>query len=286
VRPRIEMAGTIYQVPTALNNIASVCGKEGESKRGKLRQQVERILSVGGYKQPALISYKRIVNELSDLPLESTGHFGGERGTNRLEACDALIVIGAPQPPKAALLDMAAMLYDTQTRPFRVVWSDREIVGFAGTPYGVAVGGYWDEPRLNTIVRQMREAELVQAINRARPLRRAVDVWLLTNVALGGVPVTLRTLAELFGAPDGVDPYQWPALEAWALDHLQRRPALSSAELAAYLQIAPPTARRYLSHLRAAHGYYEARVAPDGPGRPAYSITRHKELAAGETTCN
>jgi len=279
VRPNVAMAGTIYQVPAALNNMASVAGEQNAEKRGKLRQQVERIISANNYAHPALISYKRVVKELADLPLESTGHFGGERGTNRLEGCDALIVVGAPQPQASALIDMAAMLYDQQTRPFRAVWSDREIVAFDGTPYGYPIGVYWDEPALNMLVRQVREAELVQAINRARPLRRAVDVWLLTNVPLTGVPVTLRTLAQLFDAPDGVDPYGWPAFAAWAADQLQRRPSLSSADVADHLGIKAAAARRYLQHIRQAGCYYEARPSPTGRGRPAFAITRHEAFA-------
>jgi hypothetical protein len=279
VRPNVAMAGTIYQVPAALNNMASVAGDQNAEKRSKLRQQVERIITTNNYARPALISYKRVVKELADLPLESTGHFGGERGTNRLEGCDALIVVGAPQPQASALVDMAAMLYDTQTRPFRTVWSDREVVAFDGTPYGYPIGGYWDEPALNMLVRQVREAELIQAINRARPLRRAVDVWLLTNVPLSGVPVTLRTLAQLFDAPEGVDPYTWPAFAAWASDQLHRLPRLTSADVAAYANVSAATARRYLQHVRQSLDCYEARPATVGRGRPAFAITLHKELA-------
>jgi hypothetical protein len=279
VRLNLAMAGTIYQVPAALNNLTSVAGEQNSEKRGKLRQQVARILACNGYERPALISYKRVVQDLADLPLTSLGHFGGERGTNRLEDCDALIVLGAPQPQASALVDMAAMLYDAHMRPFRTVWSDREIVAFDGTPYGYPVGGYWDEPALQVLVKQTREAELVQAINRARPLRRPVDVWLLTNVPLSGVPVTLRTLAELFDAPEGVDPYTWASFETWALETLQRRPALSSADVVAHLGIQAAAARRYLKHLQQRHTLYEARATATGRGRPAFALTRHEALS-------
>lgn len=274
VRPRVALQGTVHQVTTALNNMGSVVGEQNSEKRRKLRAQVEHLITTRNYQAPALISYKSVVQELSDIALDSTGHFGAERGTNRLEACDVLFVIGAPQPQLRQMIDMAAMLYDERTTPFRALWSDREAVPYEGTPYGWPIGGYWDEPSLQVIVRQVREAELIQAIHRARPLRRSVDIWLLTNVPLPYVPVTLHDVREVFDAPLGVDMYAWPAFRRWVAEYLDTHEHLTTGAIAEHLSIQAGAARRYLDAVAQADGYVLLRVRGDGRGRPSLALAK------------
>ena len=254
--------------------MGSVVGEQNSEKRRKLRAQVEHLITTRNYQAPALISYKSVVQELSDIALDSTGHFGAERGTNRLEACDVLFVIGAPQPQLRQMIDMAAMLYDERTTPFRALWSDREAVPYEGTPYGWPIGGYWDEPSLQVIVRQVREAELIQAIHRARPLRRSVDIWLLTNVPLPYVPVTLHDVREVFDAPLGVDMYAWPAFRRWVAEYLDTHEHLTTGAIAEHLSIQAGAARRYLDAVAQADGYVLLRVRGDGRGRPSLALAK------------
>jgi hypothetical protein len=86
-------------------------------------------------------------------------HFGGSRGTNRLQDCDCLIVVGAPQPPTPQLLDMAAMLYHERDEPFDTTWST--LTGRSrGQPWAWPIGGFWNDPALQTLLEQARESEL------------------------------------------------------------------------------------------------------------------------------
>jgi len=57
-----------------------------------------------------------------------------------------------------------------------------------------------DHQVLSAVLEQYRDAEILQSIHRARPLRNKVDVWLLTNVPIAGLPVQLTSLHALYGA--------------------------------------------------------------------------------------
>lgn len=282
VRPTIAMAGTIYQVHAALNNSSTLLLPEEQNvtrdrrkavsaKRESIQSQVVQIIARGNYQRPAIISYKRLTPDLAAFG--EVGHFGGERGTNRFEQCDALIVIGTPQPPTPSLIDAAAMLFDERMRAFNAVWSEREIP-YHGQPYAWPIGGYWDDAELQIVVSQSRDAELIQAINRARPLRRAVDVWLLTNAPLAGVPVELVSLRQLYDAPDGIDPARWPALRDWARLELDDRGVITTAAIAAQMGVQAAAARRYLEFLIDQEGYERCKAPTQGRGRPPLAAQR------------
>lgn len=282
VRPHIAMAGTVYQIHAALNNSTSLLLPEEQgvthdrrkavaAKRESVQAQITQILARGNYQRPAIISYKRLVPELAAFG--EVGHFGAERGTNRFESCDALIVVGTPQPPTTALINAAAMLFDERMTPFNTTWSEREIP-YHGQPYAWPIGGYWDDPLLQIIVSQSRDAELIQAINRARPLRRSVDVWLLTNAPLPGVPVSLLSLRDLYEAPEGIEPARWPALRDWARLELDERGVITTAAIAAQMGVSAPTARKFLEHLIDQEGYERCKAPITGPGRPPLAARR------------
>lgn len=280
VRPHVQLAGRVYQVWAALNNKGSLTGSPDgsdrevahERKRAALKAQVTQVIARGPYHAPAMISYKSIIADLADDAPH--GHFGAERGTNRMGDCDALIVVGAPQPPQPALIDMAAMLYDERIAPFNTAWTVREIA-YESQPWAWPIGGFWDDPDLHMLVTQTRDAELMQAVHRARPLRRAVDVWLLTNAPVPGLPVELVSLRELFDAPDGVDPYRWPALRAWAAFQVVAVGRVTVPDIAAHVGVQLAAARRYAEALARQDGYHLAPYASEGRGRPPLALTRN-----------
>jgi hypothetical protein len=84
----------------------------------------------------------------------------------------------------------------------------------------------------------------VQAIHRARPLIRAVDVWLLTNVPLSDLPVELVSLRELFDAPEGVDVYRWPEVVQLAKQRMDTAGMVTTADLVDAGLCKPAAARR------------------------------------------
>jgi DNA polymerase III delta prime subunit len=277
VRPRVEMAGTVYQMYASLNNRAALgWGADNDEKRqkvdrkvGDLKAEVAQILS-RGYERPAIISYKSIIADLAgDL---ERGHFGAERGTNRMGECDCLIVVGTPQPPAPDIERMAAMLYDTRMEPFNLKWSSRD-VPFEGQPWAWPIGGFWDDPDLQLLLEQLRDAELMQAVHRARPLRRQVDVFLLTNAPIAGLPVELINLHDLFDAPHGVDPYRWPAIRHYAADRIAAVGTVTSTELAEWAGVEQSTARRYVEAL-AAQDSYTLTAQKGSRGRPPLALCK------------
>jgi len=279
VRPDVELQGRVYQVWAGLNNKMRLAGEgtRDSAKIDHVQQQIARILA-RGYEHPAFISYKDLVRSL--LPelhaqTDALAHFGGARGTNRLQDCDCLIVVGAPQPPTAQLLDMAAMLYHERDEPFDTAWTtlDRP---YAGQPWAWPIGGFWNDPDLQTLVEQARESELIQAIHRARPLIRDVDVWLLTNVPLDGLPVELVSLRELFDAPEGVDPYRWPDVIAHADERMEAVGVVTSADLVSAGLCQQAAGRRYIEALAARQGWDVITAPATGRGKPPLACVKNK----------
>lgn len=275
VRPQVALQGTVRQVWSGLNNKQAMVGAPAKTEH--VRAQIARILA-RGYTQPAIISYKDLVRDL--LPDDTTlhAHFGGSRGTNRLQECDCLIVVGAPQPPTPQLVDMAAMLYHERDEPFNTTWSTRDIP-FDGQPWAWPIGGFWDDGDLQTLVEQTRESELIQALHRARPLIRNVDVWLLTNVPLDGVSAELVSLRDLFDAPEGVDPYRWPEVVALAETRMDAAGMVTSSDLVAAGLCQKPAAKKYLETLAAAEGWQVVAAPASGRGQPPLACVKHKQVS-------
>lgn len=255
VQPDVALAGTVYQVYASLNNKSFVSAKETDknAKLSHIKQQVEQIATSRGYSDYAVVSYKDIAAEFGDE--QSTAHFHGNRGTNRLESYQALFVIGTPMPNTTDLIQMAAMLYFDREAPFDTTWSSIDRA-YAGQPWSYPVSGFWNDPDLQTLLEQFREAELIQSLHRVRPLRRPVDIWLLTNVPLSGIPVQLVNLRELFGAPEGVDPYRWPAVERAALERFAEAGRVTTQDFINLLGVSRRTATKYLDGL-IANGWTE-----------------------------
>lgn len=278
VQPDVQLTGRMFQVIDSLNNKHSL--RDDGPKTEHVRRQIARILA-RGYERPAFISYKDLVRALlppEHATTEATAHFGGSRGTNRLQDCDCLIVVGAPQPPTPALLDAAAMLYHDRDEPFDTTWSTRDRP-YAGQPWAWPIGGFWNDANLQTLLEQARESELIQALHRARPLIRDVDVWLLTNVPLDGIPVALVSLRELFGAPEGVDPYRWPEVVALADQRMAAAGVVTSADLVDAGLCQKPAARKYLEALADQQGWAIVRAPADGRGQPPLACVKHNQVA-------
>lgn len=283
VRPQIKLRGRVIQVWASTNNRGAMLddrpGQDGQTagsrKQEHLRRQIAQIMATHAYQTPAVISYKPLGDSL--LPGASAAHFGAARGTNRLQDCDVLFVVGAPLPTLAVIREMAAMLFFERDEPFRDTWHAID-VPFPGQPAAYSVGGFWDDPDLTTLLRQIRESELVQAIHRARPLRRPVDIWLLTNVVTE-TPVQLMSLHALFGAVDatgqplhGIDVLRWP--EVLALPATADDP-LTAARLADRFAISRPTANAWLTALTQTGRYIVLDAIPNTRrGRPASGVVK------------
>jgi len=271
IQPHVEMQGTVHQVWTSVNNRTSIGAEHDNEKAKQIKLQIDRIRQMGGYLNPGVITYKAT----RDL-FAGDGHFGAERGTNRLVDRDALIVIGTPQPPTPSLVETASMVFDSRVLPFNTTWTLR-YTSYQGTHYEIETSGFWDDPDLHIILQQYREAELVQALHRARPLRQAVDVWLLTSLPLPGIQPVLYSTQELFGAPKGVDPYKWPAMLQWVNERLDTSGIVVSTDVTDEFVVNLDTARKYMKAMAQQLNLVVTTAPSTGRGRPAMAIVRPAE---------
>ena len=170
------------------------------------------------------------------------------------------------------------MLYHERDEPFETTWTTRDIP-FANQPWAWPIGGFWDDPQLQALIEQTRESELVQAIHRARPLLRDVDIWLLTNVPLPGVPVELVSLRDLFDAPEGVDAYRWPEVVATAQARMDAAGLVTTSDLVAAKLCQSAAARRYLEALAQQQGWQIVTAPASGRGKPPLACVKHKQVS-------
>lgn len=261
IAPNVQLHSRIFQVWDRTNGKGSVIDtKTGKltEKATQLKQQIDRVVQVMDYQRPAVISFKDV---MALFAVDDHGHFGSARGTNRFVDCDALIVAGTPQPPLLQLDRDARMLYHDRMQPFQLEYYDAPRP-FAyrdarGHSYAYPVSDFQHDPDLHALLWQKRDAELIQAAHRVRPVvqRSGVqpDIWLLTNVPLDALPPTLLlTIRDLFGAPDGVDPYRWGDIVTLADLFYEQGQALFARDFVQHLGVSAPTARHYLDCIEAA----------------------------------
>lgn len=276
VAPAVQLKGRIFQVWPRANGKGTLIDRSGgmTGKAEQLHQQVVQIVRKHGYARPAVITFETL-KSLFDV---ETGHFYAARGTNRYEGCDCLIVAGTPQPDLETITKTARMLFDDRMQPFNTEWSEQDRV-YAGQEYSYPVSGFWHDEDLQSLLWQYREAEIIQAAHRVRPILYGVDIWLLTNIPIDDLPPTeLLTIADVFDAPPKVDPYRWPGLIALADRYYDEDKPLTAGDLVRELDLDDHTARKWLDLLVAKQPDRWMRPPPEyvlprrSRGRPALTI--------------
>jgi hypothetical protein len=224
-RPRLY--GRIFQVVDRANGKSALSPSEGDRARRKMvgseqtlhakqaEQVIRRIIEERGYQAPSVIGFKDFINHLGldDLSV-NTAHFYAARGTNEHQDADAIFVVGAPQANFYDVVKMAKMIYFERDHAFVVKWLSKDqaynFTGSDGLGRCYPVSGFWEDPDLQAILETLREDEIIQAAHRARPVNHPVDIWLLTNVPIDGLPPDeLLTMREIMGSPQGVDMWRW-----------------------------------------------------------------------------
>jgi hypothetical protein len=162
-------------------------------------------------KRASVITYSALVEALSDEGRRDTMYFYNQRGSNDLEDCEVLVVVGAPCPPMDAIVKEASMILSRDMRAFDDRWITNPRPFLYEAPDGKARIGEASEfadPRLNAFLRERRDNELIQAVHRARIVSRDANVYLLTSLPVQGLVVDeLITVAELVGMPAEKDRY-------------------------------------------------------------------------------
>ncbi len=265
--PRVRMRGRIYQVVNRLNNASAVYrtervdGGEDESDNGERetvmlrragRQMLDLVEHIAREKKLSdfgVVTFKSVLPQLPpDWPAL---HFYAARGSNALGG-KPVFILGTPQPPLEHVLRTAAQLYSGRDEPFNATWSRRvrpyrlsdNFLHEAGG-WGYPVSGYWGDPDLQAVLEMYREEELLHAVHRARLLSHDVDVYLLSNLPLPGLPVHLVWMHDLLTSPDGVNRWKWARL----LHFVEGREVITVRMVTEALGVSRTTARRYLLKL-------------------------------------
>jgi hypothetical protein len=266
INPHVKLVGRVYQVMDRTNNKSAVVGNDA----ARLRRLVDDVCAQNRYTAPVVITHKAAESTFAGY---ETGHFYGMRGTNRYEDCDALFIVGAPSPPIDDLERTAAMLYFARMKKFDTSWTETDISIMmpedAEEGWAYQVSGYWGDRDLQALVWQFREAEIVQAAHRARPVSRQVDVWLLTNIPLDEFTPEITTVRQVLGTPVGVNPWGWLAVRDWAYAHAEAHGGVTTRDMQDKLGISRKTASKYMTMLIESEEWETyTGVRPPGQTRP------------------
>jgi hypothetical protein len=115
-------------------------------------------------------------------------HFGATRGINSFTDLQTIVLIGRKQPPAAAVQAIARAYFALDPRPFDPAASDyvvrrRTLCGKKGHASPTTIQTHPD-PRVNRVLWQMREAEVIQAIDRVRAVRFPRRILILNALDL------------------------------------------------------------------------------------------------------
>lgn len=144
-----------------------------------------------------IATYKRVADLLREEGLPEdvhVGHFGALRGMNTWKDCRTVILLGREQPSHHAM-EAAVRPWLRADEPPLVTGGYREEVRYVrlrdGGVQAMMVEVHPD-PRVQRYLEQVREAELVQAIDRVRAIFNPRTIVILTKVVLD---VTVDVLA-------------------------------------------------------------------------------------------
>ncbi|RMG89536.1 MAG: hypothetical protein D6706_21210 [Chloroflexi bacterium] len=247
-RPNVKRRGRIYQITSRMNNKTNI----------NTLDVIDEIMAFCRAKSYPLESVGIVTHKDARKDFEESGftclHFYGQRGTNKLADVRALFVVGAPQPHNDSLVGAYRCLSDDYNpltpemtesgiRPVRtgklVSYNYRRDDGCV--PHRM-VSGYWWHG-IQSLLNAYRESEIIQAVFRARPLTRDVDIYLLTSV-----PTSLRldgigeTFGDLMGSP--VPNWQaWELVRDW-IETLPDGEIIDYTRLAEVTGLKEPTLRK------------------------------------------
>jgi len=169
--------------------------REQKRRSNRLRDLVRLVRArVAAGKSVGVITHKRVKAHIKEeVPAVIAAHFGELRGLDHMRDVDELFVIGRPQPSPQAIDHLTRSVFGAVID--EVIDSDAADLETAlrglrmrdSSPAPVLVQQPRGE-RQQRVMAQIREAELMQAVGRARLVRRADGgsclVWLMTNVPI------------------------------------------------------------------------------------------------------
>jgi hypothetical protein len=214
-RPNVERQGHIYQVAGRMySKHMGTNGKRKEKTASDTTQQwfavVRELIAQHEYKNIAVITQlnvEKIVQRELGLTAADTLHYYKLRGRNDLKGRDAVFLFGTPTPAERTITNIALALnprmiepiykfdedgnhvpiYVPRQKEFRFTPAGHEqIQNYLSLPAGSAarVVGLYPDPLLASIQTQLREAEILQAVYRARLIDNPADVWIFSSIPI------------------------------------------------------------------------------------------------------
>lgn len=300
--PVVERKGHVYQVAGRLNGKRATLNHGGDlSSSGREMLDIVKRMADG---RPGIVCWKSIAPHFArEFGEENVLTFGGLRGSNRLQDVGTLFVCGTPTPPHQDMIDLAAALSD-DVKPFFSLDPDgnriplyshgereyrlsefgltqaRDLFGpdTAGVTRRI---GYYKHPIIDAIHRQLREAEIIQALHRARVNLRDATVWLLTSTPTDE-PIDGVWNDPPFGPPE-INWRIWLRLEPWLKAQHAAGASLTYENLAEAVDVT----LNYVQHnkwLDVIASYMPdmwqiSSLIPAGRGRPGRIVVPLKESA-------
>jgi hypothetical protein len=199
----IQVRGKVFsrQSLTGTSKYGSPISATRTAAAERLRDEVISLLRMLSG-EVLLVTYKAVEELLQPL-LPSTvrvTHFGALRGLNTYEAYETVVALGRQQP--------SAQTVEALARPFAAD-DDEPLFTFGGyvqqcrarrlrdgSP-SIEVVQVHPDPRCQELLEQVREAEIVQAIDRVRPIFNHRKVFVLNNLPLDLTVDRAMTWSEL-----------------------------------------------------------------------------------------
>ena len=190
IQRRVKMKNPIYQLIDGEYPMQSILPDNDRSRRTrmKLLRFTKAIIERG--EKTLVVSTMQfhnihLVKYLKNARLKKeyvTGYYRNLRGTNEYIDCDQIVLIGVanPNPEELHIKEQARRVNEDYL-------SNKTTKEFQ--PYGdgklMRKTRFYEDERMNDILRQHRENEMIQAVNRIRPLLfPEKNIWILSAIPL------------------------------------------------------------------------------------------------------
>ena len=161
-----------------------------------LENLVTNLIQASGDKKVLVATYQGLETKLAGLLPDNieTVHFNALRGIDKYKDSEMVFVVGRNQPPMSSMENIAAALFSQSAEPIRY---DLEPVKIAGNYYS-------PDERVNAVMSQFRECEVLQGIDRLRLVHNLEEkeVVIVTNLPLPNIEIhqTVKQFKDLNGS--------------------------------------------------------------------------------------
>lgn len=259
--PAIKRQGKIIAVVSKLNGKGTIKNKDGDFSINttEIIHASQELINMGGFKRAGIVCHKDMRAAFEAVYGESNVlHYYNQRGTNALESCDVLFVVGTPSPNGDSIARAAIALSRDRMEAFnahRYVQTERyynltsegaSLLGHAGEiPYRLLRD--YDDALLKTLNHQGREMEILQALHRGRLVTNNVTVYLFTPAIDDKLEIDeIYNVPPL--APEGIGWQNWIKLKRWLPEKAAVGESVGRKEIAEFLGVKETTiaARNWL----------------------------------------